>query len=163
MNTENIMASGLLIGVLAMLFYTPYCMAAGIDRMNGGGHRFKPKCCIPIFNTIYAEVSYLGKMGLLSFSTLLFILGVVAKICTWLFIHQSTTINMVTTILVLALLLLLYVANCWFVYMVIHDADCLDTWKLIIFALVFPIGQWYIRSVAVVIEKRQYKEATFKG
>lgn len=163
MNTENIMAGGLLVGVIAMLFYTPYRMAAGIDRMNGGGYGFKPKCCIPVFNSIYAEVSYLGKVGFLSISIIAFILSIVLKVCTWLFMHQNTTINMITTFLVIGLFLLLYIANCWFVYMVIHDADVLGVFKLLLFTLIFPIGQWYIWLVAVVIEKRQYKEATFKG
>lgn len=163
MNTENIMAGGLLVGVLAMLFYTPYCLAAGIDRLNGNGAGFKPKCCIPIVNTISAEVNYFGKMGFLSFTTLGFILSVVLKVCTWLFMHSNTTVNLITTFLVIGLFALLYIANCWFVYIVIHDADILGMAKLLMFTIIFPIGQWYIKNgVAVVVEKRKYKEDTFK-
>ncbi len=164
MTTENIMASGLLIGVLAMLFYTPYCMAAGIDRLNTGKRGFKLKCAIPFVNMISAEVGYYGKIGIKTISGILFLVGIILKVCTWLFMHGNTGLNMATTILVLALFVFCYIGNCVFVYTVISDANILPMPKLILFTLIYPIGQWYVqKGVAVVVEKRQKQEATFKG
>lgn len=162
MNAENIMASGLLIGIIAMLFYTPYCMAAGIDRMNCGYKRFSFKTIVPIYNMIDAEVNYFGGIKLFTISTVLFIMGVILKVCTWLLMHSNTTINLITTILVVGLFLLLCIANMWFVWVVISDANVVSMAKLIMFAVIFPIGQWYIKNgVCIVVEKRQQKKDTF--
>ena len=163
---SNLMASGLLIGVLAMIFWTPYMMAIGIAKLNQEdvtwGLRFK--CFIPVYNIIKAEVDYYGKMKWLSIATLAFLFSCVAKVFTWLFVHSNVTVNLITTLLVMILFVFQLIMNMVFVYIVIHESDALPPIKTIVFAIAYPIGQYYIGSyVATVVKNNRNREETFKG
>lgn len=60
--------------------------------------------------------------------------------------------------------LLFYMISCMlFVYTVIHDADAVQGFKLILLTVAFPFGQYYIGTMlANVVRHMKEQEATFK-
>lgn len=162
---SDIMAAGLLIGVLAALFWTPYKMALGIAKLNGDDITMGTKiaCFIPIYNVIKAEKDYYGSIKLVTIATFAFIMSIIFKVVTWLMMHSNTTINLISTLLVLALFVFVLIANMIFVYTVIHESDALTPIKTIIFSIIYPIGQYYVGAyVATVVKNNRNREDTFK-
>lgn len=157
--------TGFAIGLIMMLFWTPYLMAVGVESLNGEvSFGQKIKCFIPVFNIINAERNYFGKVHMCGISTLIFTIVTIVKFCTWFFLNQMGPLNFITNILWLLSILLLYIGNCVFVYIVIHDADGLSMIKLIFATIIYPIGQAYIGyQLANVIRNAQKEESTFRA
>lgn len=157
--------TGFVVGIILMLFWTPYLMASGIESLSGDvSVGTKVKCAIPVFNILSAERNYFGKIGMCGISTLFVIIATIAKMCTWLFLNEMGSVNFITSIIWIVSLLLVYVGNCVFVYSVIHDADGLGAFKLIFATILYPVGQFYIgKYLATVIRNAQREEKTFRG
>ena len=157
-------ASGLVIGVLAMLFFTPGMFCKGIltisnEELTGGQ---KVLCFIPIVNIFKTEKEYWGKLWLISYSIIVMVLSIIAKFATWYFMHSNVTLNLVTTILVLVAVAFMFIANAIGVWTIIRDTDATSTGKAIFFSVLFPIGQYFVGSyVPTIVSKSQNKEATF--
>lgn len=162
---SDFMFSGLIIGVLAILFWTPYMMACGISKMEGDltmGERVL--CGIPIFNMIRAEKKYYGGFRFVTYSSIF--VAVIFLVRVWFIVINSTpmqSIGQITVILMWIGMLAFVVSNMIFVFTVIHDADTVQGVKLILLTVFYMFGQYYIGTMlANVIRHMQEKEATFK-
>ena len=161
---SNLVLSGLIVGVLAIMFWTPAMLSMGVSKFEGDltiGERIL--CCIPIFNVIRAEVKYYGKLHFVSISTILLLIVTVVRIIAWWNFYTNVKLGTVTVIALLVVVALWLIANMLFVYNVIHDADAVRGFKLILLTVFFPFGQYYIGAyLSNVIKHMQEKEATFK-
>lgn len=162
---NNFMFSGLIVGVLAMLFWTPYLMAVGISKMEGNidfTERFL--CAIPIFNIIRAEKKYYGGFRFVTYSTIYLV--VIFLVRVWFITINSSpnqAVGQITVILMWIGLLAYVVSNMIFVFTVIHDADAVHGVKLVLLCAFYMFGQYYIGTMlANVIRHMQEREATFK-
>lgn len=162
---SDFMMSGLIVGVFAILFVTPYFMACGISKMEGDltiGERVQ--CAIPIFNLIRAERKYFGGFRFVTYSTAYLVFIFLIRV--WFILINSTpspTIGQVTVILMWIGLLAFIISNMIFVFTVIHDADAVRGVKLILLTVFYMFGQYYIGTMlANVIRHMQEREATFK-
>lgn len=162
---SNITAAGVLVGVLAMLFYTPYMFAKGVLSINRDELPMseKLKCFIPIGNVISAEKYYWGKLWLVSYATIFFIIATVAKIGSWLLLHANSGINFVTSIAWMLAVVLFFVANCIDVFVILKETDATSIPKAILLAIIYPLGQWFIGAhVPNILKKMKNKENTFQ-
>lgn len=158
------MLSGIIVGLIAMMFWTPALMAMGISKFEGDlsvGERII--CCIPLVNVIRAEVKYYGKIRLVTIATFAFIIASIFRVFAWWNMYENVTIGTVSIVLFWATLALWAIANMVFVYNVINDAAALRGGKLLLFSVAFPFGQYYVGTyLANVIRHMQSKEDTFK-
>ena len=161
---NEIVASGLVVGILAMLFFTPFKMARGISKINGdSGLGDTILCAIPILNLIVASKKYYGKHGLMLISPIVLIVGVIARVFIWYNYYQNVTLGTISIILFWGVILFYLISNCAFCYRVMVDAGCsgIKMWLMII---AYPLGQYYIGTVLTnVIANNMKTKETFAG
>ena len=163
MNT--FITGGMFIGLLVMLFYTPVCLASAVDKMNDDVTiRSRILCLIPGFNIIRAEYKYFGKLGFTGISTMAFIVAVISKAITYVFMFDNITLNFVTVVVLLVSIALIYIANVWLVFTIIKDSDTMSTSVALLLGICFSLGQWYINNELLAqIRRKQNLESTFRG
>lgn len=161
---SDFMMSGLIVGVLAILFFTPACMALGIEKYDGDvpmANRLI--CCIPIVNLVRAEIKYYGKIRFVTISTITLFLGIVARVYIWRNYYDNVTLGTASIVIFYAVIFFWLLGNMIFVYNVIHDADALSGWKLILYTIAFPFGQYYVGAyLNNVVRHMRTQEETFK-
>lgn len=162
------MFSGVIVGVLAMIFYTPMKMALGIAAINNDGDSVsfsdKLSCAIPVFNIGWAEKKYYGKISLCTIATILLLLFAALRVLAWWYFYENVTIGTGSIILLYVGVLLFYVANARFVYDVLTTAEAADGVKKWFYVLFFPLGQYFIgSSVANIIKYNMAQEDVFRG
>lgn len=156
--------SGLIVGIIAILFWTPFLMARGVsklDERSGAGDMIL--CAIPILNMARAEKIYYGRFKLCTISPALFAVIVGARVYIWRTMYNNPTIGTISIVLFWLGLAFYLISNMLFVYTVIHDADACQGVKLILLTIAFPFGQYYIGTMLVnVIRHMKEQEATFR-
>lgn len=154
---------GFLIGILAILFYTPYKMARGISKlasMDYGANTLL--CMIPLVNIIRAEKQYFGKISIVTISTIAAVVSFGLRLITLFFMIDNVPICTASVGLMIAAFLFMIFANMRFVFIVINDADAMSGFKLWLFTLLYPFGQWYIGTyICTVIANKQRFVETF--
>lgn len=165
---SDVMVSGIIIGLLAMLLYTPYLMCKGIMVLDSEDGKLpfnkKVMCSIPIYNVIRAEITYYGKVKTVSISYILLLVCSVLRVFLWWNYYNNVALGTMSIILFYAALIFWFVSNMIFTYAVINDAKALTGFKLFLFSFAFPFGQYYIGTILVNIVRRMIKqEDTFKG
>lgn len=161
---SEIMDSALVVGLLAMFLWTPFLMARGISKIaDVSGPADWVLCAIPIINLARAEKLYYGRFKLCTISPALFVVASVARMYIWRNMYQNVTLGTVSIVLFWVSLIFLAVSNMIFVYTVIHDAEAMSGFKLILISLLFPFGQYYVGTMlSNVIRHMKEREATFK-
>lgn len=165
---NDTMFSGIIIGVLAMIFYTPMKMALGIAAISNDGDSIsfsdKLSCAIPIFNIGWAEKKYYGKISLCTISTISLLVFAALRVWAWWSFYENVMIGTGSIILLYLGILFFYVANARFVYDVLTTAEAIDGVKKWFYVLLFPLGQYFIGSyVANIIKYNMAQEDVFKG
>lgn len=161
---SELVLSGLIVGLIAMIFFTPFLLAKGVSRLEG---ELTAKeyilCAIPIINTIRAERKYLGKIGIHCISTIILILGITFRVVQWRFMYSNITMGLIGMAIFWFSLLLFAIGNIVLVYTIINDANTVRGFKLILLSVAYPFGQYYIGSYLVnVIRHMKEQESTFK-
>lgn len=163
---SNTMVSGIIVGLLAMILWTPYLMARGIFSLGVEGKvpiPTKIKAAVPILNLVIAEKEYYGKFGLILGSYITLILGVIQRYIAWRYMYENVKVGTASILLFWGLVLLFLFANMKFVYNVIKDAGAMSGFKLIIFTIAYPFGQYYVGVyLSNVIRHNKAKKETFK-
>lgn len=161
---SDLVLSGLIVGLFAMLFFTPFMFAKGVSRLEGeltAGEYIL--CMIPFLNTIRAEKKYLGRIGLHCIATIIMIVGVAVRVLQWKYMYSNITLGLICMAIFWLSLLLFVISNIVLVYTIINDANATKGAKLLILAVAYPFGQYYIGAYLVnVIRHMQEQESTFK-
>lgn len=153
-----------LLGILAITFYTPYCMAKGVQIIaySDLSKSEKLKCMIPIYNVVNAETLYTGEFNWTLTSIGAFIATLVFRLLV-VFLEGSKVVQIISIILVLITMLGVYIANVRLVYMVIKDAEVKSAAGALLFAIILPYGQYYIGTfMPTVVKNLAKQEETFK-
>lgn len=153
------MYTGLFFGVIFMVFWTPFLMAKGIqklevERLSVGE---TVMCLIPLFNIIRAEKMFYGKIGLCFWGIVLSIVGIVARVAAIMVNRENVILYYITLALFIIGFLVAYISNVRFVYTVIKKSNALTTGKRWLFSLIYPMGQWFIGNYLANILKNQKK------
>lgn len=161
---NDFVLSGFIVGILAMIFFTPYKMAVGIKKMSGKvSISERLLCAIPIVNIIIAEKEYLGKIGLCAIGTVTCVITTVFRIFQWYYMYDNVTMGLVGMIAFWAGLLFFIISNMVLTYTIINDAGAVRGLKLILLTIGFPFGQYYIgAALPNVVRNIKNEEATFK-
>lgn len=162
---SDLVRSGLIVGVLAMLLFTPFLMSRGVSRLDGrSGPVDTILCLLPFINTARAEKIYFGRVRLMTISQITLVVCVVARVLIWGYAYDNVMIGTISIVLFWAAILFYFISNMVFVYTVIHDADVMSGFKLLLFTVAYPFGQYYIGSyLSNVVRHMKDKEATFRG
>lgn len=161
---SELMMSGVIIGLLAIMFYTPALMAMGISKYDGElTMQEKILCCIPVFNIIRAEYKYYGKVKTVTIGTIVLIVGVLARVYIWKNYYQNVTLGTISIIVFWAVIAMWLICNMIFVYTVINDTGAVKGFKLLLYTIAFPFGQYFIGAyLGNIVRHMQQKEDTFK-
>lgn len=161
---SNLMLSGVIVGLFAIMFWTPALMSMGVSKFEGDltvGEKIL--CCIPIFNIIRAEKKYYGKFRVVTWSTIIMVLAIIFRFVTWYKMYENVTVGTIGIVLFWGTIALWLIANMIFVYNVINDAQALTGGKLILYSIAFPFGQYFVGNyLANVVRHMQAKEDAFK-
>lgn len=162
---NDVIKSGIIVGVIAILFFTPYLMSRGVSKLdNRTGFMDKILCAIPFLNLARAESIYYGHLGLMTVSPIVLIAGIGARVYLWLNMYDNVIANMASIIIFYGVILFYFICNMVFVYTVLHDSGVVEGWKLFLLAIAFPFGQYYIGNILTnAIRDMKSKEDTFKG
>lgn len=161
---NEIMASGLVVGVLAMIFWTPFLMCRGLSKMyDSTGTVDTILCLIPVFNLIRAEKIYFGYIRWMLLAPVLLVAGVAARFYIWMNMYDNVMLGTVSIVIFWAVILFYLICNIRFVYSVINDAQAVTGAKLFLLAIFYPFGQYYIGAYLTnVVRHMKQQEATFK-
>ena len=154
---------GLLVGVLAMAFYTPYILCKGIHILAYESIDLKDKVLyfIPIFNVIKGERLYTGKLPTVGIATIAFIVLFLLRLAE-AFIGVPNTLALVTIVLLMIALLAMYVTNFILVFRILKDADVNGIGTIAVLSFFYPLGQYYIGTWLPRVLKNSLKdEQTF--
>lgn len=153
------MYTGLFFGAIFMVFWTPFLMAKGIQKLEverlSVGETIM--CLIPLFNIIRAEKMFYGKIGLCFWGIVLSIVGTVARVAAIIINRENVILYYITLALFIIGFLVAYISNVRFVYTVIKKSNALTTGKRWLFSLLYPMGQWFIGNYLANILKNQKK------
>lgn len=160
---SELMLSGLVVGILAIIFWTPYLMAKGVCTLDGEfGIKERILSFIPLFNMAYAEKKYYGKCPKTIFAYVFVIAAFVFRVWSWYFNYENHTLAMVSTVILWISLASYFVVNMIMVFNIINDAQAMTGLKLILFTVAYPFGQYYIGAYLInVINHMKKQEATF--
>ena len=162
---SDLVMSGLIVGVLAMIFFTPFLMARGIsklDERSGAGNMVL--CALPIVNLARAEKIYYGRFKLCTISPIIAIVCIVARFFIWRNAYDNVTLGTISVVLFWLSILFYFISNMIFVYNVINDASVMSGPKLLLFTIAYPFGQYYVGAyLNNVIRHNKNMEDTFKG
>lgn len=163
---NSFILTGMCLGMIFMMFWTPYLMAKGIQKLDTGydlSFGEKALCFIPIINIIRAEKVYFGQYRLCLGSTILFYLSLIARILTATFMNDAVTICTISVVVFVIAFIFLYGVNVWFVYKILDDSDIMSKGKAMMFSIIYPLGQYYIGNYIVnVISHKEKKMETFE-
>lgn len=153
------MEMGLLVGLCAMIFYTPFMLCKGVYYLAYEELTVKDKlkCAIPIYNMFTAETTYTGGLPFAGISTVLFLLFFAFRVVE-AFAGVPTTVANVTIVLLVIAMLAMYVCNFILVFRILKDADVTGTGMTLVFAFIYPIGQYYIGALLPRVLKNSLKE-----
>lgn len=156
-----IVATGFLVGILAMLFYTPAKFMQGICKLSYGDLTAKEKVMsyIPFYNVIKAEHIYTGRMSSIGIASVAVVIAFIARFGAIFYLTDNRNMQIVTILFVLCALMAWYLCNAITVFMVLHDASLPGyIWR----SILFPFGQFYIGSyMNAVIKNMEKEEGTF--
>lgn len=146
----NIIFGGALLGVFIFLFFTPCVFARGIYKMQYDMLTAKENLLtfIPIVNVIAAEKAYYpSKVSKVLVGFISMIAAIALRIILFFAVPTIPMVHVVTSLLVVIAILTFYILNCIVVFCIIHDAGTKTIGSEIFYALIFPIGQYYIGSI----------------
>ena len=77
----SLLATGFMLGMFFLIFYTPYLYCKGIFTMEYGTISLKDKitCMLPIINVCKAEHLYTGKVSKVGLSSIVFTFTVILR------------------------------------------------------------------------------------
>lgn len=161
---NDLFLSGIVVGLLAMLFWTPQLMFKGVYKLGddySGGN--KVLSWIPILNICMAEKKYYGKLSVCTGSIISLFVGIGARVACWWFLYDNKVVALASTILFWIVILFYFIANIIFVYNVIHDAEAVTGFKLLLLVVFYPFGQYYVgQFLGNVLRHAKNREETFK-
>ena len=142
---SQVMMSGLIVGIIAMLFWTPFLMARGVSKLDDrSGAADFILCMIPVINIARAEKMYYGKFGVCTISPVMFVIGVAVRFFLWKNAYSNPMVGTISILVFWAVLLFYVLSNMIFVYTIIHDADAVTGFKLVLLTVAYPFGQYYV-------------------
>lgn len=152
--------SGLVVGVLCMIFVTPYYMAKGIVWIGDDEFPIGKRiiCMIPIVNLIYAEIKYYGRIGITTISDITLIIGVAFRVIAWRYMYSNVTIGTISIFVFWGVFAFYFIANMLFVWTVLKDADACVASKRFFYSLLYPLGQIFIGTNMVKLIRNRDKE-----
>lgn len=153
-----------IVGVLCMMFVTPVYYAKGVAKMIYGDEAgsYKVRCMIPVYNVIWAESTYTGSISFVGLSFLITVISLVVRLVAVFVFTYNSGLQIFTVVLFLASLILVYIANFYCVFILLHDTGALTMARQIIYSLFPPVGQWYVGSVLpTIVSKMEREEETF--
>lgn len=160
---NQILTMGLLVGIFMMLFVTPYAMCKGIIEITYDDidSSEKIKCMIPLYNMFVAEPIYTGGKPKIFISTLVSIIIFIVRMVEVL-LGINNVIAWVTIVLLVVSMLITYLMNAVLVFSILKHADVMGYGLITVFAILFPIGQYYIGNfLPKVLRNALKQESTF--
>lgn len=153
---------------LFAMFWTPYKLAKGIEEI-----RYEEKisfgekilCFIPIFNVCRAEKRFLNKIGIVTISIIVLILSAVWRFVSGHFLAETNQMLAITGVYAILIAFAFYwIANCIFVFQVINATHGMSGWKMILFTVFYPLGQFYIGDfLRTVVKNRRDHQAKMEA
>ena len=159
--------TGMGVGLILMLFWTPGLLAKGVNKMYSGdvltfGEKFL--CFVPIVNTIRAEVQFCGKIAFHTISSILMILTTVFRVFVYMTMFEDKTMTVISVYAFIIGFALFIISHMYLVFNVMYNSDNTSLAKPIIFALLFPFGQYYVGTfLGNVVNHNQKKIAQFEA
>ena len=150
---NEIILSGVIVGVLIIMFYVPYLLAKGLtqicyDKRLTGGQQVK--CAIPIYNVFYADITYWGKLSFASWGFIALVATIVARLVQWFFFYSANeVIVQAFMIAVWVALIAWWICNVVNSIMIMKDSTVVPIGKAILYSIIFPVGYFYIGNFLV--------------
>lgn len=153
-------------GIIALLFYTPYCLSIGVEKMTYGKKVPASKfyqSLIPFWNIVKADIGYFGRASFASYAQL-GLLGIPIRIIAVLVSTQSPVLYYITFGLMVIGLIVCYASGVYTSFVIINDSKVMKPFLAILISIVFPFGYMYIGNIlAAEINRRQAKLGSKRG
>lgn len=137
------------VGIIALIFYTPFCLSIGVEKMVYGkkipGGRYW-QSFIPIWNIIKADKQYFGHAHFASWAQL-GLLGFPIRLIAAYISVTSPALYYVTFGIMVIGIIVYYVSCVYTAFTIIHDASVIGVGGTVILAIFFPLGFMYIGNV----------------
>lgn len=135
----------LIVGILCILFYVPTVFSRSIMLMQYDKLPLKEQLIsfIPAVNVVWAEHIYTGKMSVNMLADIAFVIAWIGRL-TARATMRGTIFSTVSTIVLLLSFVALWFANAFLVFIILHDSEVKTTFRCVMYAIFFTLGQHYI-------------------
>ncbi|MCI9050357.1 MAG: hypothetical protein HFI05_00295 [Lachnospiraceae bacterium] len=161
----SLLATGFMLGMFFLIFYTPYLYCKGIFTMEYGTISLKDKitCMLPIINVCKAEHLYTGKVSKVGLSSIVFTFTVILRFVAIYFFTENAILQIITTTIFLVAFLISYIMNVIVIFQILNDSNCFSLSKVLFYSLLFPLGQYYVGKFlpTIIMNIKEVKE-TFR-
>ncbi len=150
------------IGILGLLFVTPYKMALGVHIMNNGYAETgdKVKCMIPLVNIFITEKELRGGIPITGIMSTLTVVLVVVRVSMIFLTPTAYDAMFWTLIAFICVFLLAYICNCQLVASILAINPVLFGGEKMMKIILYPWGQMFIGNhLATMTEKMFTKES----
>ena len=161
---REILASSILIGLFAIVFFTPVVFSQGLIKMAYGEVAGKDKILslIPVVNIIYAEKAYRDSISITLTTTILVTVAIVVRFTVAIFLPYNGILTMLTVVIFVAAIIAAYLLNAIFVFIVINAANTTALPAKLFLSIFFPLGHYYVgKFMAKEIAYYARQENTF--
>lgn len=158
---NNIVASGLIVGVFVMIFFIPFCYCIGVEKMSYGKNVPASKyflAMIPIYNVIHADINYFGKVWFASFGTFALLTIPLRFLCVFISTDSAALYNISMAIMIIGILFW-YGSQVYTSFIIIHDAGIMGNVKAFLMSIIYAFGYYYIGSILWAEINRRQKES----
>ena len=146
---EEFISTGFLVGVLAMVFWTPYLFAMGVLRITQDYVDFSDRltCMIPIANLFKADRAYFNKVSVTGVAVSTLLVSVFLKINAVSWWPEIAWVHYGLIVLIILSFAIWFIGSMVGVWIVLRDSGLCAIQSQIIMSILFPIGQWYIGNI----------------
>ena len=160
--------TGMGVGLILMLFWTPYLLAKGVNKLYSQedsltfGERFL--CALPIVNTIRAEVQWYNKIAFHTIATILMILTTGFRVFVYITAFDNKTLTQISVYAFIGGFVLYILSHMFLTWKIMYDSDNTSTVNPVIFGILVPFGQYYIGTyLGNVVRHNQKKVSQFEA
>lgn len=154
----DIALKGMMLGLIGIFFVCPYHFSVGIFKLkyNTVPIGVRILAMIPVVNICKAEYNYKGRMGIVSYSSIVSSLSLFVRLLA-AFTTRNHIITLITVISVIVTTALNVVSLIWFNITILKDSNQRLSIGTLFIAIVYPLGQYFIGTLLNRVIKNSLK------
>ena len=142
----GIVMCSFVMGILVSIFWTPIKFVKGVAMIVYGEvtSSERVKAVVPFYNVAHAESMYTGRASSIMISTIFFLVSVFFRFIVLTILYDNQMLQFISVAVLVIGLAAMYISNVIIIFLVLKDSGAVSLGHMILYSLIFPLGQNYI-------------------